>query len=451
MSRATMTIVLLLVLGLKSSLVLAEEEKAPNFKEDTLTGDWGGTRTRLFKQGVEIGITHKSDVLSNVSGGIQQGTAWLGHTEARIGFDLEKLLGWDSTRAYVYAHSDLGSKFNANHVGSFVGVDNIEVSKNTAQFFHAWIEKSFLKDSLSLRGGIYPIDSEFYATDTTALFLAPPYGMSNEIAQTNKPAIFPTGALALRAKYLTPGKNFYFQGAVVDGVAGPHSNFYTGHGEGSMAIIEFGYTPQSEPISATAQPEAASSGAQSAAPADTGHADGVASAEAAETPDIAETFNKTAIGFWRYTAKQNDLLDVDALSSPMRRHNQGVYFLAERTLYVEKAHPSQGLAGFLRFGTASEDINVLDWTASTGLRYHGLFPGREDDITGIALTYNHASDKFRRVNAAQRAETDFELTYRAQIKSWLALQPDLQYIRHPGMDSVRSDAWIIGFRTEIVF
>jgi len=431
----------LLALGLLPAPALAADEKqdapekSPNFKEETLTGDWGGARTRLFQKGVEIGITHKSDVVANVSGGIENGTVWIGHTEATLGLDLEKLLGWDATTAYFHYHSDLGSKFNTNYVGSFVGVNNIEVATNTAQFYHAWIEKSFFKDSFSLRAGLYPIDSEFYVTETSGLFLAPPYGMSNEIAQTDTPAIFPIGALALRAKYTTPGKNFYVQGAILDGVAGDPNHTHgthirLGHGEGTMSIVEFGYTPQDEP-----------SGKE----------------EAKAEEEEAESFNKTAIGFWRYSRRFDDLVATDVLGNPDRRHNQGAYFLAERSLFIEHGHPAQGLAGFVRFGTASNDINALDWTASLGLRYHGLIPGRDDDIAGIAVTVNHAGDKFRRASRAigdpttEHDETDWEFTYRAQINPWLALQPNVQYIVNPGMDRTLENAWIMGFRTEVAF
>jgi porin len=44
-----------------------------------------------------------------------------------------------------------------------------------------------------------------------------------------------------------------------------------------------------------------------------------------------------------------------------------------------------------------------------------------------------------------------EVTYRAQIKPWLALQPDVQYIINPNMDLNLKDAWVFGLRTEVNF
>lgn len=432
----------LMLMALFPSASNAAEQESPDWNATALTGDWGGSRSSLYDNGITVELTHKSDVLSNTSGGIKRGTAWLGHTEARVKMNLEKLWGWDAASAYIHYHSQLGSKFNTNYVGSFVGVDNIEAATNTAQFYHAWIQKSFADDSLSVLAGLYPIDAEFYVTDTSGVFIQPPYGMANDMAQSgqNGPPIFPIGALAVRLKYASPGKNFYLQGALMDGVPGDPNNPHGTHiqlnkGDGTLSIIEFGYTPQEgEPPFEAAKP-------------------GDLVEPEQKVHEEHESFNKTAIGFWRYSARFDDMdpAAVDALGNPLRRVSQGAYLLAERTLFVENDHPAQGLSGFVRFGTASRDIHQADWTGSLGLRYHGLISGRDDDIAGIAVTYNHASGKYRLLNTADSSQTNVEATYRAQIKPWLALQPTLQYILNPNMDPLLKNAWLAGARVEISF
>lgn len=425
---------------LASNFAFAETEDAPDWNRQTLSGDWGGTRSDLYGKGVSLEFTHKSDILANTSGGIKRGAAWLGHTEARITMDMEKLSGWDATTAYIHYHSQLGSKFNNHYVGSFVGVDNIESGTNTALFYHAWLQKSFSGDSLSVLAGLYPVDSEFYVTDTSTVFIQPPYGMANDMAQSGQkgPPIFPIGALALRMKYTTPGKNAYLQAALTDGVPGDPDNPHGTHiqlnkGDGTLSVIELGYTPQED-----APPFVAAKPGELIEPELRVH-------------EEHESFNKTAIGFWRYSARFDDLIDVDALGSPVRRVSQGAYLLAERTLLVAKHHPARGLSGFIRFGTASPDIHQADWTGSLGLRYHGLIANRGDDITGIAVTVSHASEKYRRLNNSESSQTGVEATYRAQINPWLALQPSLQYISNPNMDAALEDAWVAGVRLEVAF
>lgn len=398
-----------------SNIAFAEEEKAPDWNADTLSGDWGGTRSSLYDKGVILEFGHKSDVLSNTSGGIKRGTAWMGYTEARVNMDLEKLAGWDATTAYIHFHSELGSKFNRDYVDSFVSVNNIEVGTNTAQFLHAWMQKNFFDDSLSVLAGLYAVDAEFYVTDASAVFTQTPYGMANDLGQSGPP-IYPVGALAMRVKYTSPDKNVYAQYALTDGVPGdpnnPHgTHIKLGNGDGTFSIVEFGYTPQEE----------------------------------------AELFNKTAIGFWKYTTRVDDQdpANVDVFGNPLRRRNQGAYFLAERTLLVEKGHPSQGLSGFVRFGVASKDIYQSDWTGSLGLHYSGLIAGRDDDIAAIGVTVSHASDVYQRINASLGSETSVEATYRAQINPWFALQPTLQHVLHPNMNPATKNAWVVGVRFEV--
>jgi porin len=43
------------------------------------------------------------------------------------------------------------------------------------------------------------------------------------------------------------------------------------------------------------------------------------------------------------------------------------------------------------------------------------------------------------------------VTYFAQLNSWLALQPDLQYVIHPNTDPQLRDAVVVHLRFEVTF
>ena len=96
----------LLIVSASHIAFAKEAEKLPNYKEETLSGDWGGARSDLYKKGIDFSLVHKSDVLSNAHGGIKRGAAWEGHTEARVSLDFEKLAGLAGTTAFVHYHSD---------------------------------------------------------------------------------------------------------------------------------------------------------------------------------------------------------------------------------------------------------------------------------------------------------------------------------------------------------
>jgi porin len=97
---------------------------------------------------------------------------------------------------------------------------------------------------------------------------------------------------------------------------------------------------------------------------------------------------------------------------------------------------------------ANKDVYQVDWTGNIGMNYRGLVAERDDDIAAIGVTVSHASATYQRVNASLSSETSVEATYRAQVKKWLALQPTLQHVIHPGMDPSAKDAWVFGVRIE---
>jgi len=399
----------------------ANAEGVPNWKADTLTGEWGGFRAKLYDKGITIDLSHKSDYLSNTSGGIQTGSVWLANTEAAVNVDLNKHLGWGGTSAFFQFHSQHGIQnkdFNGSYVGSFAGVSNIETGTNGSQFYQAWLQKNSADDTLSVLFGLYAIDSEFYVTETSGLFLQPPYGMSAAMAQggtinswQNGPPIFPMGALALRLKY--SAGDYFVQGALTDGVPGNPNNPRGTHirldkTDGTLSVVEMGYTP------------------------DNGD----------------KRVSKTSLGLWNYSASAPDQMTGES------RADRGVYVLAERTLMAEQGQSGQGLSGFVRFGSVNKDIHQADWSGSLGLHYQGLISGRDEDEAGLAVTTSHASDKYREAqlllgNATDSSETVIELTYRAQILPWMAVQPSLQRIMNPGMDKTLSDASVVGVRLDL--
>jgi porin len=402
---------LLLFLFLSPVSLAAE---APDWNADTLTGDWGGVRTDLSGRGVTVEVVLKADVLSNLSGGIKRGTKYMDNWDFKLNADADKLWGWKNTTAFVQLISNHGGKLNATHVGSFMGVDNIEVNTNTTKWLHAWLERSFFDEKFSVLAGLYPLDSQFYVTDASGVFLHPSAGMAAEVAQTgvNGPSIFPTSSFGFRAMW-QPTAKYYFQAALVDGVPGDPNNPHGTHirfdrGDGTLAIMETGFRPAVE-------------------------------------------ISKYAVGYWRYTPRFDDLADTDSSGNPVRRVNRGAYFLAEQTVFREKDDSAQGLALFFRYGVANGDVNTLDYSSSLGLRYKGLLPGRDQDEFGILLTRGHAGAKFMQAAATPLAsnETAFEITYRARIASWLAIQPTVQRIVNPGFDPALGDAWIAGARFEI--
>ena len=402
----------------------------PNYAQDTLTGDWGGTRSAMVQKGLTLDIGYKVDFLRNTGGGIQRGGRPMSHVDLKLAADFEKLAGWSGGSGYVNFIEDHGGKLNAQQVGSWTGASNIEVAVNTNRLFHAWLQQEFADGRGALLVGLYPIDSEFQVLDTGGLFLQPPYGPTPDLSLTRGPSIFNTSAFGVRGKWSAADRGAYVMGAVLDGIPGDPNNPRGTHikfnkGDGTMSIVEFGLKP------------------------------GAAKAEGAKKEDESERIEKYAAGLWRYSSRVADQLDVNADGSPVNRMSRGWYALAEKTLY--QAKDGKDLAGFIRVSGTDGDSTSIKTAVNLGFRVKALLPGREDDVFGLAYTRASLSNKWRAMQLRDNAlettafEDAWEMTYRIQAGKWLAVQPVIQRISHPGGIASRAAADIVGIRVEVAF
>lgn len=376
---------------------------------------------------MSFGLLYRADVMATVSGGVDSGTTALGNLDAKFDVDLERIMDWRGVTVGLHGIASHGGKPNANHVGSSQGIDNIEVDTNTAKIFQAWIQKQWLDDKMSVLLGLYDLNSEFYVSHSTWIFLHPSPGIGSELAQTgqNGPSVFPTSSMGLRLRY-RPTAETYVQGVVLDGVPGDPDNPRGTHiqfneGDGTLRVIEVGYIPgKTKEMAALGLP-----------PTD-----------------------KYAIGVWSYTARFADLVELDGAGDPlMRKRNSGFYVLAEKILYIG-ADPGSHADGFIRYGRANADINPLSSYFQTGLVFTKMVPGREEDQFAVSFSMARTGDKYRLAvfNAGQEAtrnESVWEATYRAQASRWLVVQPNIQYVINPGTDSQIKNATVLGVRFEI--
>ena len=392
-----------------------------NGGKSTLTGDWGGLRSRWAEQGVNFEAVYTGDVMSNRSGGVKRGTEYLDNTDLMLTLDGEKLLGRHGLTLFLYGIVNNGNSPTDN-VGDLQGVDNID-APTTSKLLEAWVEQSLCQDSCSVKAGLYNLNSEFDAIDTATLFINSSHGVGPDYSQTgqNGPSIFPSTSVAVRISY-KPTAQSYIQAAALDGVPGDPSN---PHG----TQIEFN----------------SGDGALLAAEA------GLRFPGASEDALGA----RYSLGVWHYTAHFDDLVDTDGAGQPLRRdNNQGAYVIAEGTLYNEPDDATQGLAVYGRYGIANDDINTLRDYLGAGVVYTGLIPGRPQDKLGLAAADARTGNKYR--SAMQLAGTPttagelaVELTYHAELTAWLSMQPDVQYIVDPGADPTLENALLLGLRVVV--
>lgn len=348
-------------------------------------------------------LTYTAEVIGNAAGGLRRGARYLDNLDLVFEADLERVAGWTGAQLHLY-----GLYNNGNSISDLVGdshaVSNIETGVRALRLYEAWIDQKF-GDRVSLRAGLYDLNSEFDALDSSGLFVGSAHGIGTDFGQSgqNGPSIFPSTSLAARLQ-VEPAKGWAIRAAMLDAVPGDPARpartvIRLNKEEGALLVGEL------------------------------------------QAP-IGEG-GKLLLGHWRYTASFEQTDGTGAGTG-----NAGSYIRAELPL---AAAPGRRIDGFARLGTASGRFNMFDFFASAGLKFTGWLSGREADEFGIALAAGFTAEPYRTATGASAAEIAVEATYRTQLTPWLALQPHAQYIRRPSADPTVPDALVLGIRTEIGF
>ncbi|MBL8398387.1 MAG: carbohydrate porin [Candidatus Accumulibacter sp.] len=435
----------------------ATDDSLQAWAETTLTGDWQGQRRQLAAAGWQIDLLYTADFLRNFSGGQQRGSAYVGHLDLIAQLDGEKLLGWSGGSGYLQLIGNGGGRFNQTRVNSLMGVDNFEAPVNRTGIFRAWLQQSLFNDRVSLRGGLYPVDTEFYVTDSSANFLHPSFGIAAEPSAFGTRAglpIYPTSAYGLRLR-VAPDPSWYAMLALTRGVPADRApngaaNVSWRHGSGSLTIGEIGFSPVRSAMTAV-RPEASNEHAM-------GDDKAANKTDEDKTSDKAEglsPISKVAVGAWRFAPHQEQMTALGGSGEPLHASHWGAYFLAEQTVFRFPGD-QRDITLFLRTGMADGRTSLLDRSTSFGLSWRGPFASREKDTFGLAATRTHASHQGREQLAmsigqpvGSTTETVVEMTYQARVTPGLIIQPMVQRIFNPGL--YLAHATVAGARFQLAF
>lgn len=348
-----------------------------------------------------IEAAYTADIWYSATGGVQRGSRYLDNVDLMAEADLEELVGWQGATAFGYILHNNGNSLT-ELLGDAQVASNIETGVKATRLYEAWIEQK-LGETVSLRAGLYDLNSEFDALETSALFMGSAHGIGTDISQTggNGPSIFPVTSLAARFS-VDLSDQWKVRVAILDGVPGDpdhprRTTINLDDADGALLIGEI---------------------------------------------ERAGKASRLIAGYWRYTAQ------FDRITGGTSRNNDGFYLRGEAHLTREEEE-TQGLAGFLRLGFAESTINRFSGFASAGLTYTGLFSGRDQDQIGLATATAFGSDRAREAFESDTAETAIELTYLAQLTKILSIQPNVQYVINPDADSTLPNAFAIGLRIMI--
>ncbi|KQM41447.1 hypothetical protein ASE59_04095 [Sphingomonas sp. Leaf10] len=362
-----------------------------------------------------IQLAYTGDLLSAVAGGANRGSRWIHNVSGIATADLDQLAGVPRTTALVHGFYNNGGSFSGGVVGDAQVVSSIEAGMPLFRLLEAWVEHGGADGRWSAKLGLYDINSEFDALQTSLLLVNSAFGMGSDLGSSgrNGPSTFPSTGLALRGQ-VRLARALTLRAAVADGVPNDPAfprrlNVGLSSGDGALVIGE---------------------------------------------GDVELGNLRVLAGAWGYTARIDDRFDAGIAAATKRRvASNGVYLRGEAQLVGDR---DRGVRAFVRLGAASGRANIFDRFVSGGIVGHGLVPGRPADDSGIAIAWAGASGAsrdlaFARYGDTSEAETAIELTHRVAVTDWLGVQPHVQYVVDPGLDPTLDDALILGIRLTAAF
>jgi porin len=388
---------------------------------------FGGLRPFLAEHGVTFQINHTGDAFAHVSGGLDQGLSYAGRLETIIEADLGKIVGWQDATFHIGSYWIHGNGPSRHFVGNLLAVSDLEAIA-TVRLDEMWIEQKFLDGRAGLRVGQLVSDTEFYTSASLNLIIGSTFGWPGIFA-TNLPSggpAFPFATPGVRIKY-EPTDNVALLASVFDGdPAGPGLNdpqFRDLHGvnfrlrDPPFAIaemqIKYGRDSMGQGLGGTIK-----------------------------------------LGGWHHFGRFADLrygIDGLPLAAPVsiglpiqHRGNSGIYGLIDQQIFRKSADDSgPGLYATARVSFSPSDRNLIDAYLDGALNFQSMIDARPDDSFGFAGAFAKISSSARGADLdmnffnstfapVRDHEALLEATYSFQVAPGFSVQPNAQYVFHPG-------------------
>jgi porin len=419
------------------SLVLGDDAS------DRLGGSLDGIRPVLAARGMAISLDYTGEIFGVVHGGLDRGAEWAGL--GNLVFDRADRAGGAMPEVAFHAniYATHGHSISGERAGDAGHLSNIDFPR-AVRLFECWLDWAPGGEGWSIRAGQLALDAEFAVVEPAAVFCHSDFGACGAMSANVPLPIFAIATPGIRLRLAHD--SWYVQAAVYDGnpdpatFADPSPGAPSGgtsnrHGltwrfsadEGALTIIETGWQSQSE-------------GGWGA--------------------HLGAFYHTDTFSDQRYDRTGRLLADPMADGEP--RAHQGDYgfygVIAGRIGRI-----ANGTAeGFARVAAVPANRNAVGGSWEIGAAATGLWSGRPDDVVALGFAGLEWSRSARGAVAdANRwsamvaplpdAERVVELTWRIALRPGWTLQPDVQWLWHPGGSAALPDALAVGLRTYLSF
>ncbi|MCH7948919.1 MAG: carbohydrate porin [Candidatus Dadabacteria bacterium] len=371
-----------------------------------LTGDWGGIRGKLNNLGITPIAKYYTTILGNPVGGKKKGVQYAGLLNAYLKFDLEKLLSIKRSKFIVSGSWATGRSLSGEDIGNFFTASEV-FSGRSVRLYQLFFESELLENFLRVAVGRMGIADEFSTSEIFYNYVSTAIDAHPISLAINDAAYFsvPQASWAARI-HVTPTEKFYIKAGVYN--SNPAVGRDSAHGvdfsfrKGVIVISEIGYLHNQKQFSKGLR-------------------------------------GRYTFGAFYDTRKFDEL----ANESEKQDGNYGLYWIVEQMIYREMTEDDQGLTPWAALTISpDESINTFPFFISGGFIYKGLVPNRNYDKAAFGFAYGTISDDIK----DKDYELMLELTYIIQATPWLKIQPDVQWIVHPGGSSDIPNALVLGMQ-----
>ncbi|WP_161989060.1 carbohydrate porin [Sphingomonas glacialis] len=397
---------------------------------DTLTGEWGGLRTRLRDDGLDLAAGYVSETAWNASGGMRERVVETGQFSFAATIDTAKLIGltggtFQGTITFRRGH-DLGADAG---LGVLQQVQEVYGRGQTWRLTQLWYQQTFAEGRADIKIGRLTQGEDFAAFSCQLQNLSfcgsPPGNLAGDYWYN-----WPISQWGVRGR-LRNDRFYAMVGAYEVNPRNLENAFTFGRFHGATGVLipaEIGFTPR---LGASRLP------------------------------------GSYRFGGWYNTAEANDVgLDINGNPqavtglAPLRRTGRyGFYLQLQQQLSgsVEegKAGPKvrNGLIAYLNITQTDRHTTVTDNQVAAGLTYAGLIPFRpHDDVTfAVARTNVNANALLGLAKGQARPDAEYaaEFAYCIHTIRWLTLRPNLQYVVNPGGFTQAKDVVVLGLKASV--
>ena len=360
---------------------------------------------------IDFEASYVSDMISNFSGGLNQASAYLGMIDLIVTINTKNAGLWKNGELYVQIENTHGANPAADIVGDFQCFSNIDNGDYT-YLYQLWYHHNFNK--LSFTVGIHDLNSEFFVSEYSGEYVNSSFGIMPVASMNVSVPIFPKNVLGFIARYDFEN-NFTVQAAIYDGNPlsldeDPYGmNYSLSSKDGFFSVGEVHYNYSND-------------------------------------NNLNGTYK---LGGFYHNGDFDSFKDTTASISG----NYGFYIIADQKIISIDEEVGRSLGLFTQIGVSPKDrsINSLYW--ALGINFYGPFVKRAEDVFGIAvanaLMSSYSVDMSKGV--MDKSEIAIECFYKLKLTENISLQPEVQYIINPGVDSSLNNAFVGLIRTYISF